>query len=627
MIEKAFLPFIRKNRSLVTMIVDLMIVTSAFFLVLVFGNNYFQTSIDLRNIHTITVALTIVITFAVSYYLFKTHKSIWAYISLIDIVRVLFANAVATVISLVFITQYRLADRYLWFLLFSSFIATLMSIATRLLFYIIQKNMLGIKTNLKNGDAKRSVIIGAGDAGYILRKELYQNPEYHYQLLGFIDDEKANSIVSGLPVFGEIKDIPWVVREKDIETIFIAIPSASRAKIVEIYHLCHDAAVKEIKIMRSIELLSSSGSSNVYPLQKVSIEDLLGRGQITLNQSEISDYLSGKRVLVTGASGSIGQELCRQIIKFNPEILYLVDFNENQLYLFERELIEGREKESSDKDVVFVSYLVNIREKESVDRLFEKLKPEIIFHAAAHKHVPVMERSPQEAIKNNIFGTLNVIDLAIKHQVERFIMISTDKAVNPTNIMGATKRFTELILQSRRKNGTTKLAAVRFGNVLGSAGSVIPIFKRQISEGGPITLTDKRMTRYFMTIPEAAQLVLQAGYYADDGEIFLLDMGDPVLIKDLAENLIKLSGLKPYQDIEIVEVGLRPGEKMYEELSYDFENSSKTRHELIFMNQPQNIDEIEVNDIIVELKNSLDLNVDNESIKNQVFKAINNYCD
>ena len=325
---------------------------------------------------------------------------------------------------------------------------------------------------------------------------------------------------------------------------------------------------------------------------------------------------------MTGAGGSIGSELCRQIVKFRPKELVMIDINENSLYMLEQEFNRDRTHGRLNPNIVIDSYIASIRDRSAIDSIFAQKRPEVVYHAAAHKHVPLMETRPMEAVKNNVFGTNNVIQSCIKHQVSRFIMISTDKAVNPTNVMGATKRMTEMILQANGNNGVTKMAAVRFGNVLGSNGSVIPIFKNQIKEGGPVTITDKNIIRYFMTIPEAAQLVLQAGYYADKGEIFVLDMGEPVKILDLAEKMIRLSGLEPYKDIDIVEIGLRPGEKMFEELRLDGEDTERTKNDLIFINHVMGISKQEIDEKLAVLGKLLSENASREEFRNTMLEII-----
>ena len=341
-----------------------------------------------------------------------------------------------------------------------------------------------------------------------------------------------------------------------------------------------------------------------------------------MDQDEIQSYITGKVIVVTGAGGSIGSELCRQIVKFNPKELVMIDINENSLYMLEQEFNRNRVHGTLNPEIKILSLIASIREFTAISDIFKEKQPSVVFHAAAHKHVPLMETRPMEAIKNNVFGTNNVIKACIKNNVSRFIMISTDKAVNPTNVMGATKRMTEMIMQANGKNGVTKMAAVRFGNVLGSNGSVIPIFKQQIAEGGPVTITDKKIIRYFMTIPEAAQLALQAGYYADKGEIFVLDMGEPVKILDLAEKMIRMSGFKPYEDIDIVEIGLRPGEKMYEELKLDGETRIRTKNDLIFKNNIKDITIDDINEKLNILSKKLQDNVSEAEYKETMLKVI-----
>ncbi|QQS18393.1 polysaccharide biosynthesis protein [Candidatus Saccharibacteria bacterium] len=376
----------------------------------------------------------------------------------------------------------------------------------------------------------------------------------------------------------------------------------------------------EMKIMRYGE--EQSEGSVASRIKDVSAEDLLGRGQIKLDQKEVASYLRGKVVMVTGAAGSIGSQLVREIFRFHPQKLCLVDINENDLYLLERELNFLCESDEQYKAIKVVAITASIREKETLDEIFAGCRPSVVFHAAAHKHVPLMEARPQEAIKNNIFGTRNLMDCAIKYGVKRFILISTDKAVNPTNVMGATKRVTELMMQAHGSKTGTKFAAVRFGNVLGSNGSVIPIFKAQIEKGGPVTLTHRDIERFFMTIPEAAQLVLQAGYYAADGDIFVLDMGKPVKILDLAENLIRLAGYEPYVDIDIIETGLRPGEKMFEELFLSSETHTKTKNNLIYRKRHQAVNQALLKSSLRKLWHVVETSAPPETMRLELFKAI-----
>ena len=477
-----------------------------------------------------------------------------------------------------------------------------------------------------DGPRKKAVIIGAGNAGYILLKEIIQNDSFHVEVVGFVDDKRYNNMVSGYKVLGDTYDLPEIVSKYGIEEAFIAIPSADKTNLRRINDICQSCKL-ETKIMKRGDKLIESDlekkyDAKKYPVQDISIEDLLGRGEIHLDQDEIQSYITGKVIVVTGAGGSIGSELCRQIVKFNPKELVMIDINENSLYMLEQEFNRNRVHGTLNPEIKILSLIASIREFTAISDIFKEKQPSVVFHAAAHKHVPLMETRPMEAIKNNVFGTNNVIKACIKNNVSRFIMISTDKAVNPTNVMGATKRMTEMIMQANGKNGVTKMAAVRFGNVLGSNGSVIPIFKQQIAEGGPVTITDKKIIRYFMTIPEAAQLVLQAGYYADKGEIFVLDMGEPVKILDLAEKMIRMSGFKPYEDIDIVEIGLRPGEKMYEELKLDGETRIRTKNDLIFKNNIMDITIDDINEKLNILSKKLQDNVSEAEYKETMLKVI-----
>ena len=469
------------------------------------------------------------------------------------------------------------------------------------------------------------LVIGAGDGGYILCREIMQNRSIDAHVVGFVDDARVGKIVYGKKVLCDTLHMGKIVEKYEVQMALIAIPSASTKDIRRIYELCRGLNL-EVKIMKKGDsMLENADAKRRYPVEDINIEDLLGRGEIHLDQHEVSSYLSGKTVAVTGAGGSIGSELCRQIMKFHPKELVMIDINENSLYMLEQEFNRARIHHRLYEDIVVDSYIASIRDRISIDYIFSTKQPDVVFHAAAHKHVPLMETRPMEAIKNNVFGTNNVIQCCIRNKVPRFIMISTDKAVNPTNVMGATKRMTEMILQANGDNGVTKMAAVRFGNVLGSNGSVIPIFRNQIREGGPVTITDRNITRYFMTIPEAAQLVLQAGYYADRGEIFVLDMGEPVKILDLAEKMIRLAGLEPYKDIDIMEIGLRPGEKMFEELRLDGEDTERTKNDLIFVNHVMRITRAEIDEKLDELARMIADKVPEPQLKQRLLEMIHDH--
>lgn len=578
---------------------------------------------SMLNDHHVEIAEFLVISlvvYTISFYLFGTNKSLWSYLGVNEIVNICFSVVLGDLITSI-LYQYMLPDTFsnVRFAIFSPLLIIAGMMFTRMLYRALREREAG---KYGANSYKNTFIIGAGDAGYILLKELSKNNIFRANVVGLIDDNRKNSVISGVTVVGTTYDMLKLIPKYEVEQVFLAIPSIGAYDKNRILNVLKEANVT-VKVMSS-GIAVEDGESISKHLKDVSIEDLLGRGEVKLSQGEIRSYIKGKSILVTGAGGSIGSQIVREIFKFKPSQLVLVDVNENALYMLERDLDFEKSHSKEYNDIQYISEIVSIREKAALAEVFDKYKPDVVFHAAAHKHVPLMERRPQEAIKNNVFGTKNVMDVAIEKEVERFIMISTDKAVNPTNAMGASKRLTEIILQSKGNKYKTKFAAVRFGNVLGSNGSVIPIFKEQIKKGGPITITHRNIIRYFMTIPEAAQLVLQAGYYASEGEIFLLDMGEPVKIIDLATNLIKLSGLEPYKDIDIEEIGLRPGEKMYEELSLDYESSEKTDNQMIYKNTTLDIDVEELDKKLNELKSMLGHST-NEEIRSKLFEIINCY--
>ena len=431
----------------------------------------------------------------------------------------------------------------------------------------------------------RVMIIGAGQAGKTLILEMQNSRHIKTKVCCVIDDNpnKKGRLLEGVPIVGNRYDIEEMVQEYGITRIVYAIPAASADDRKAILNICKQTGCKMQTVPGIYQLLNEEVS--VSRLRDVEITDLLGRAQVKVNNSEILQTLSDKVILVTGGGGSIGSELCRQIAASSPKMLIIFDIYENNAYTIQQEL------KRLYPDMKLITLIGSVRNTRRIDTVIETYRPDIVFHAAAHKHVPLMEDSPNEAIKNNVEGTYKTALAAAKHGVKKFVLISTDKAVNPTNIMGASKRLCEMIIQMMDRHSDTDFVAVRFGNVLGSNGSVIPLFKKQIAEGGPVTVTDKRMIRYFMTIPEAVSLILQASYYAHGGEIFVLDMGEPVKIDDMARNLIRLSGYVPDEDIKIVYTGLRPGEKLYEELLMDEEGITETENELIFIGKPIKMDD------------------------------------
>lgn len=565
------------------------------------------------------VALFSVFFYGITFMIFGINKALWSYLGMREIANICISVFIANFVSSIF---YKVIMPSTFSNLRFMIFAPLLILSGLMFFRMLYRALLEGNKYRQRGSYKNTLIIGAGDAGYVLLKELSKNNKFKANVVGLIDDNRKNSMINGISVLGTTYELPSLIEKYGIQLVFLAIPSISAKDKNRILHILKECNV-QVKVMKSgLSLLE--GESITNHINDVSIEDLLGRGVVNLSQTEVKSYLRGKKVLITGAGGSIGSQIAKEVFKFKPENLILVDINENALYMLERDFDFKKEKDSRYENVRYISEIVSIRERHSLDEVFDKYKPDVVFHAAAHKHVPLMERRPQEAVKNNVFGTKNVMDIAVNHAVERFIMISTDKAVNPTNAMGASKRLTEIILQAKGNNEVTKFAAVRFGNVLGSNGSVIPIFKEQIKKGGPITITHRNIIRYFMTIPEAAQLVLQAGYYSSEGEIFLLDMGEPVKIIDLAENLIKLSGFEPYKDIDIKEIGLRPGEKMYEELSLDYENSEKTANKMIFKNTTLKIDEHQLDQQLNNLAELVEQG-SNEEIRSYLFEVISKY--
>lgn len=526
------------------------------------------------------IGVSIVFKIAV-YISFKLYRSLWRYAGMYELVSVFLASAITNGILFSYIAFVdRLAPRSIFII--TGMIDVFFIGGSRLVYRLYRRLVLGRTIRMDN--IKRVLIFGAGDAGAMIAKEIELHPEMSYKLVAFMDDskDKKGRKVNGVPVLGGIEDIEDVVDRKDIDEIIIAIPSAKPATINNIYEKCCKTDCK-VKILPSMSQLIDETIS-LQKIKEVDIEDLLGREPIKANLEEIAQYLGGKVVLVTGGGGSIGSELCRQIASYNPRKLLMLDNYENNLY----DILNELTRLYPELDIIPI--VANVREMQRLDEIFTEYKPHIVFHAAAHKHVPLMESHPEEAIKNNVFGTWNVAHCADKHNSERFVLISTDKAVNPTNVMGATKRIAEMIIQSLNERSKTEFVVVRFGNVLGSNGSVIPLFKKQIEQGGPVTVTHPDITRFFMTIPEAVQLVIQAGSMAQGGEIFVLDMGQPVKILDLAKNLIRLSGFEPYEDINIEITGLRPGEKLYEELLMNEEGLQATKHNKIFVAKPLHTD-------------------------------------
>ncbi len=451
-------------------------------------------------------------------------------------------------------------------------------------------------SRVERREKKRTMLIGAGEAGTMILREFQHSAHSQNQVVCIIDGDtrKLGRSIRGVPIVGTHNNIPGMVEKYQVEEIVFAIPSASAARRRDILSLCHSLPCT-IKTLPALYQLIN-GEVSIQTIRELQIEDLLGRDSVQVDAAGIREFLTGKTVLVTGGGGSIGSELCRQIAAQGPETLIIFDIYENNAYDLQQEL------KRSYPDLNLVVLIGSVRDNQRLEQVFYQYRPHLVYHAAAHKHVPLMEDSPAEAVKNNIFGTMNVAWMADSYGAEKMVLISTDKAVNPTNVMGATKRVCEMVTQMVGRNSATSFVSVRFGNVLGSNGSVIPLFQKQIAQGGPVTVTDKRIIRYFMTIPEAVSLVLQAGVYAVSGEIFVLDMGEPVKIDDLARNMIRLSGFEPDVDIPIVYTGLRPGEKLYEELLLQDEGMRKTENDLIFIIKDQPFDDDRLKQQLLQLQ-------------------------
>lgn len=548
--------------------------------------------------------------------IWKLYRSVWRYASANELVNIVGATACASLAQFVYckFTDNRMPRSYsvLYFFLLTLAICCI-RFGYRILRLINNKrmNLLG-KEHCVN-----VMIIGAGAGGDMILKEIENSRYLSMRAKCIIDDQPGchGKLMRGVPIVGGRESILDAVGRYSIDEIIFAIPSASVQTRKEILDICKESGCKLRTIPGTYQLIN--GDVSVSSLKEVEIEDLLGREPIRINTEEVLGHVGGKVVLVTGGGGSIGSELCRQLAAHHPKQLIILDIYENNAYDIQQELI----RKYPELDLVVL--IASVRNKERIDSIFETYRPNIVYHAAAHKHVPLMEDSPHEAIKNNVFGTYKVAQAADRYGVDKFVLISTDKAVNPTNIMGASKRLCEMLIQSMNRNSRTNYVAVRFGNVLGSNGSVIPLFKKQIAEGGPVTVTHPDIIRYFMTIPEAVSLVLQAGAYARGGEIFVLDMGEPVRILDLATNLIKLSGYRVGEDIQIVFTGLRPGEKMYEELLMNEEGLKETANKMIFIGKPIEFDEEVFRSQLVELeREAMD---ENSDIRAAVEKIVTTY--
>ena len=604
---------IKKYRNIFLRIFDIIIIAISYYIAEILINEHFGLTSELNRTIINTIILAVII-YAGMLNIFKTYKNITRYENgndyLVYVLACLVAYTAITLLKIIF--NLNIVNQR------TNMIAALIIVVAIIGYRVVLRLIL--TENYKNPKAKEIqnkknvLIIGAGDATRIVLGTLKTTMKDIYHVVGLVDDNinKVNYAISGKQILGTRYDIPRICQENNVEAILFTISNISAEDRKEILKICQTTGCKVRVLPGTAELIRDK--SIMENFRDVQIEDLLGREPIKLDNQNIGELINKKVVLVTGGGGSIGSELCRQIIKYEPEKLIIVDIYENNLYDIEQEL------KANYPDIEVDAIVASVREKSRLNEIFEEYKPYLVFHAAAHKHVPLMETSPLEAIKNNVFGTYNVVNCADEYNVKRFILISTDKAVNPTNIMGATKRLCEMIVQAKNKVSKTEYAAVRFGNVLGSNGSVVPLFKKQIANGGPVTVTHKDITRFFMTIPEAVSLVLQAMSYAEGGEIFVLDMGEPVKIYDMAVNLIKLSGLEPNVDIQIKITGLRPGEKLYEELLMAEEGLTQTEHDKIHVAKPMDIDMNKIDEKLSNLRELL--NSSNNEQKNKIKSVI-----
>ena len=609
---------IKKNRNVLLILIDILIIISCYIASIFFLN------IHIDNIKMLAMQiLIVVIIYQIFLNIFRMYQNMMRYEVGKDYIKYIISAFLSMIILSIVYKAFSLEYINLKVNVLSGVLIAGTFVMYRLAGRsILSRRMSKYEKINKNQDNKANnlLIIGAGMGAREIIIAIKNNMRDKYNIVGIIDDDisKINHYILGVKVLGTRYDIPKIAKEKNVDLIFFAInkiDAVSRRKILEI---CQETGVKTRVLPTTEEVINKQGAMN--SLRDVQIEDLLGRDPVHLDNKNINSLIKNKTVLVTGGGGSIGSELCRQIVKYDPKRLVILDIYENNLYDIEMELRAEYPKLNLE------AIVASVRDKARLNNVFETYKPEIVFHAAAHKHVPLMEKSPLEAIHNNVFGTYNVVNCADEYGVEKFVLISTDKAVNPTNIMGASKRVCEMIVQAKNKVSKTEYVAVRFGNVLGSNGSVIPLFKKQIERGGPVTVTHKDITRFFMTIPEAVQLILQAVTYAKGGEIFVLDMGEPVKIYDLAVSLIKLLGYEPNVDIPIEITGLRPGEKLYEEILMSEEGLTSTKHDKIFISKPMHMEMAELEEKLNILK-ELEYNekYSNKNIKNVMKEVVPTY--
>lgn len=613
--------FLKHHRGIFVRLVDILALVIAYACVELFKSETLSifTSSD-RQILLNTILLAIVV-YQIFLTLFDCYKNIIRYENGKDYLIYGFSCMVSCVIVSMVGNIFKINIMGPRSNILAGILVSVMMITYRLIIRLFFNDNIVHKNEIINASSQKNLlIIGGGSATRDIIRIIKSSMQKNYNIVGIIDDDKdkINYAISGVRIVGDRYKIKEVCRSFKVDVIFFSISSISNKDKKEILDICQQTGAK-LRILPSTEDIIRN-KNIMQNLRDVEIEDLLGRDAIVLDNKNINSLLEGETVLVTGGGGSIGSELCRQIIKYHPKQLIILDIYENNLYNIELELKANYPKERIE------AVVASVRDKKRMEEVFAEYKPTIVFHAAAHKHVPLMEHNPLEAIKNNVFGTYNTAFCADKYNVKRFVLISTDKAVNPTNVMGASKRVCEMIIQAKNKVSKTEYAAVRFGNVLGSNGSVIPLFKKQISNGGPVTVTHKEITRFFMTIPEAVQLILQAATYAQGGEIFVLDMGEPVKIYDLAVSLIKLSGLEPNVDIPIKITGLRPGEKLYEELLMSEEGLTATKHDKIFVSQPMHLEMKELEEKLDTLRKlEYDKDYSREKVKETMKDVVPTY--
>ncbi len=609
------------KRKLTLLLIDSAIF---FFVTLAFSMIYPYISSNKLDVSLIIGKMSLLLVLMlVTRYILGVYTSILRYSNVRAYIKLVFADAYAYILFIILVFLFPVLRPGMAFTTIIVMAVMLASLVSRFAYQLLYANRHRAE-DMRNGSTKENkiniAIVGAGNVGASLAYELIRNPSASYKPICFVDTDKGKigNKLHELPIYSESKETLIHFREAGVKEVIIALPEASNEVKAKLFEQYSSYGLK-VKMYDFGGSYSHSTQSNKMVIRNFKIEELLFRNTINLDSESKRAFYKGKTVLVTGGGGSIGSELCRQIIKLGPKKLIIVDIYENNAYEIQQELIRTYSSE-----LPLEVLIASVRDADRIDSIFAKYRPDIVFHAAAHKHVPLMETSPMEAIKNNVFGTYNVANAAEKYGVEKFILISTDKAVNPTNIMGASKRLCEKIIQCRTDSKTI-FTAVRFGNVLGSNGSVIPLFKEQILSGGPVTLTDKRITRYFMTIPEAVGLVMEAGSFAKDGELFVLDMGKPIKILSLAEKMISLMGLEPYTDIDIVEIGLRKGEKLYEELLIKSENLAKTSNDLIFIEHDRPDSRESMEKALDELRSAMAKN-DISSAVEAVAKHVPTYC-